>query len=891
MDRERPVFPGLDFTPEDLERQGRALRGLARSLLGDGHAAEDVVQETWLACLRRPDSVPVRVSAWLSTITTRLARKHARGEGRRRAREERAGLERRLEQSRASLARQNHEREDALRVVTQALLELEEPFKGALLQRYFEERSPAEIAALTGVPLATVKSRLARGLEKLRARLAAERGAEGRARLLLALASVKPLVAGAGVGGAGVLGSGALAAGLLVAGGLFWLWTRVAEAPEPRLASRSAASAPAAVLSALEPAREAPPEPGAEDDQREALVPTAVESDEPQSAATLAPEARFAYRVAGRVRDENDLPKPGARVFLGPRGLPLNRAAETDDQGRFQVELEGRRPTLALVFAAECDGVATGLHELELVAGSALEVDVALCNPDALRQRTPGLADVAFAMPELAALERAPELLPGPRGRSLFAAPADCGGCERPRPALEEWQRSLLVRNLALNLQVQAVDFQAIDFSAWQVSASNDQLALRIGLERFLRLQAQMPELPPPVTGIHGHVRDERGEPVVGACVSWSAPEGAVSSGLTSDEHGDFALADLPPGEVIVRAGGGDHGVAEARFTLREGEDLSWEPMLVRAPEIRGRLVDSEGTRLPGWRVELWSQSSARLWSDATLTDGEGNFALPNVAPGALELHLTAPDASLPARVLRPVQGGQDLGVIELAPAELATGAFALQATDARGTSLGGAELRLWSLAAGRGVFAGEPDAEGRWSLAGLSFGAYRGELESPLGSRALGTLWLRPGKADEPVDLGQERLAPLGRLQLDLAEGLGSSDELERVRVSLWRATADVFALALSWDEAASLLVLLPPGDYVLCAARPLRSRAGSTRAEAPFTVRPGETMALTLELAGEELSFRPGGTELARVRANEAELVELESAACSACHGGAPR
>ena len=51
------MFRGLDLSPDLLAAQGRTLRALARSLLRDDDAAQDVVQETWLACLARPAAI------------------------------------------------------------------------------------------------------------------------------------------------------------------------------------------------------------------------------------------------------------------------------------------------------------------------------------------------------------------------------------------------------------------------------------------------------------------------------------------------------------------------------------------------------------------------------------------------------------------------------------------------------------------------------------------------------------------------------------------------------------------------------------------------------------------------------------------------------------------
>ena len=232
------MFSGFDLTPDLLAVHGRALRGLARSLLRDAHAAEDVVQETWLACLRQPQAMPERLSAWLGTVASRLALRRKRGDSRRRVREARAAAPERID----ALQQRAREPEEALRAVTEALLGLEEPFKSALLLHFYEERSAGEIAAELGLPVTTVKSRIARGLELLRARLGTEYADERRlARALLALAGapelapVVPAASGATpaaasaatVGALGAMLPAAAAATLLVGGAFLW-WQRPA---------------------------------------------------------------------------------------------------------------------------------------------------------------------------------------------------------------------------------------------------------------------------------------------------------------------------------------------------------------------------------------------------------------------------------------------------------------------------------------------------------------------------------------------------------------------------------------------------------------------------------------------------------------------------------------
>ena len=57
------------------------------------------------------------------------------------------------------------------RAVTKMVLELEEPYHTTILLRYYQNLSPEEIAEHAGIPLATVWTRIHRGLARLRARL------------------------------------------------------------------------------------------------------------------------------------------------------------------------------------------------------------------------------------------------------------------------------------------------------------------------------------------------------------------------------------------------------------------------------------------------------------------------------------------------------------------------------------------------------------------------------------------------------------------------------------------------------------------------------------------------------------------------------------------------
>jgi len=152
--------------PEALLAHRAFVRALVRRLVGDPHDADDVVQETWVAALRGAPARPRSLRAWLARVARNLSLRHARGEARRRRRELGAAAPEAARGPAETL-----ERVAAEHAVVAALLELDEPYRGTLLQHFYDDLAPRAIAARTGVPAATVRTRLKRGLDMLRARL------------------------------------------------------------------------------------------------------------------------------------------------------------------------------------------------------------------------------------------------------------------------------------------------------------------------------------------------------------------------------------------------------------------------------------------------------------------------------------------------------------------------------------------------------------------------------------------------------------------------------------------------------------------------------------------------------------------------------------------------
>jgi hypothetical protein len=124
------------------------------------------------------------------------------------------------------------ERLELQRRVVELVAALDEPYRTALLLRFYERREPADIALAIGVPAGTVRWRINEGLRRLRARLdeAAAGEREAWRALLLPVAASPPSAAERQKGGAPgpmsssklvAFGAGTLAAGF--AGGLLWL--------------------------------------------------------------------------------------------------------------------------------------------------------------------------------------------------------------------------------------------------------------------------------------------------------------------------------------------------------------------------------------------------------------------------------------------------------------------------------------------------------------------------------------------------------------------------------------------------------------------------------------------------------------------------------------------
>ena len=159
-DRDEAAFDEL------LGRHGPMVLGVCRHLLGNVPDAEDVFQATFMVLLRKAGSIQKRgsLASWLHGVAYRLAC-NVKIQSSRRRRYERQ----------APMASTENSPESSWEALTPALHEeinrLPEHYRTPVILCYVEGKSNDQASLQMGVPVGTVKSRLARAREILRQRL------------------------------------------------------------------------------------------------------------------------------------------------------------------------------------------------------------------------------------------------------------------------------------------------------------------------------------------------------------------------------------------------------------------------------------------------------------------------------------------------------------------------------------------------------------------------------------------------------------------------------------------------------------------------------------------------------------------------------------------------
>jgi RNA polymerase sigma-70 factor (ECF subfamily) len=275
------------------------MRRLARSLVRDDAAADDLVQETWLQAVRNPPRAGDTTRPWLGEVLRNVFRAGRRSDARRHRREDAANDP----DARAPTPDELVGAVELQQLLAEEVLRLEDPYRSTLLMIFYEGLSPSELAAREGVPAGTVRWRLKEGLEKLRAQLD-RRHAGQRAAWMGALA---PLTGNRGPLGAPLLKGASLMKILLVsalaAGVGVTTWTLEHKDKQPPAPSLAKTAQPPV---AAPPAAVPKPPPHADRAERAALlkkIDDARRAAHPGVAPTVPPPPIDADYVRNQIKD------------------------------------------------------------------------------------------------------------------------------------------------------------------------------------------------------------------------------------------------------------------------------------------------------------------------------------------------------------------------------------------------------------------------------------------------------------------------------------------------------------------------------------------------------------------------------------------------------------
>lgn len=808
-----------------FEAQTGPLRRLACSLVGTG-GADDLVSDTWTAFLQRPPPQRGPSFGFLATVARRLASNARRADARRGEHEARAAQESSLAPA-APGPDAIAERAEALREVLEALVVLRDPYRDALWQRFFDGRSPAEIARRTGESPATVKSRLQRGLELLRQDLDRRHGGRRRdwaVALFPMGAPAAPIIAASG----GVLGGVAMSSGaklgvamtLAVLCGLGWWWRDHGDVERRPEAVASATPRDALTDTVSRPT----PASGPAVDSRNSVAEAVVEPDPPLA---VAPELAHdhLYVLVVRTLDEYGLPGGGGSVFIAPAGASWNSAPPlVVIGGAATVTWRGRTPEMDVdVQVGDGDDVRSR-RRLHLIAGHPNEV--ALLAPPQDLQTVSDLPLIAFyrisggtaGAPENLLLERIspsssrPEMRRFPHPHARFgdgfvsAAPRS-----EPEPEPEPEVEALLSASLLTSER--RIELAFLDA---QLSPGAGRLSPRLTsvLEAFESTSDEVG-----TSTIDVVVLDENGAPVPGARLALGREVGGSELGGFTDGEGRAVVEGVGEGWWEVHAGGDRQGLARERVFVTPPATLSLRLRLSRGARLGGRVIDAEGKPIPGAIVQYETTPTTVLranavrvtretlggeeiaergsatpltpgewrapWVDESRTDEDGRFEFANLPPGlGRVVVLTEKEAQgCPVWIEEGLLADSEVAI--QIPASLG-GISVRVVLPAEFEALVAPQVRVTHEASGRG---GELTLrDGVYTSGPLAAGWYRVEVGAgALGWHDLGRHFVEGGC----VDLGSFAPSPPARLRIECTPTTdGGSAQTE---VTLYRRRADV--------------------------------------------------------------------------------------------------
>lgn len=658
----------FDETADELFR-------MALSLTPDASAAEDALQETYLAALRQAGEFdtgrPVR--PWLFGILRRQV-------GRARRQAARSPDPRRLETRAAPtdpvddlVSNEDRER------VQQAIESLPEPYRSVALMRWCYGMKPAEIAHVRDQAPGTVRSLLHRAVDRLRPLLGA------LPALLFADAVALGQVRGRVLEEALRLGpptSSPVTPVATLTGGLLMSTT-------PKLVSLVVVALLALIAVGVGVSFLGDPTDGAASETSTADLQDEAANDEtstedvrvrrPERASAPDESVEPAVAVAvdltrvdrttdlhGRVLDADGNAVRGARVVAFYRPWRRANLFHPDDVTRTGPE-------------TTTDG--EGAFALRLAPGDIVDLDVsATGHADGGESRCQAgeRIEITLEAARLVALELDVHVVDS-SGRAITGAlvRATCAVCgesvETHSDADGQARVALTADRRRLELSAQARGFALARVRGIDPDVNSTTMELS------------------PATGLSGQVTDARtGEPVAGASVGLGHRQ---RDAVTTDDDGRYELAHFGGAayaQLVVSAPG--YGTETRTIGDRTRLDLALAP----GRAITGRVVDSQGRAVPGARIAALGERSVLegdMLSLAHANSGsDGHFALADLRRDTVHTIVLLADGH--GRTIRIADAGA--GTLDLGDVVLADGhAISGRVVNADGEPLARVRMRL----------------------------------------------------------------------------------------------------------------------------------------------------------------------------------------------------
>lgn len=338
------------------------VRRLARSLVKDENLAEDLSQQTMLEALRRsPRGAASR--GWFAAVVRNLARRQVRSNSRQSRREQALAPA-----PPAPSAAEQSARHELLREVVNAVLDLREPLRSTLFQRFFEDLPPREIARREGLSVSTVNSRIQRALREVRGRMDAGRGGDRRAWCLVLIGVLQSSGKEAATLASGAFAKATVAAAIVLAVG----WTAYRSIGGSVDASRGVSKAPPPIDAPAATPPSGGPLPVA-------TLREVVQMPAPAEAAGAAEDPAPAWAEGLVTIEGSGLAVTAGTVlvrFLAPGSEDADMdSVEVDPAGRFALELSAGCVLVSMEVKASTAGkpVAHFLDHQEILAPLALQ--------------------------------------------------------------------------------------------------------------------------------------------------------------------------------------------------------------------------------------------------------------------------------------------------------------------------------------------------------------------------------------------------------------------------------------------------------------------------------------------------------------------------------------